>query len=197
MSIVHRQFSPLARLWAVFGGALRRGRRRLSRRTGWALALLLAAPPIFARMLPLPSPPSGAIAQAKGAYGPADTRAANSCPPPKPGDEIVVCAEPRSNRNFASIRAGDLDPAGAGARGGVPRAPDVGHVYPPGQVSVSGCFIPPCPPPMPKIIDLKAIPEAPPGSDADRVARGLAPTGRDRPAEPRDLPPAAAPRNED
>jgi hypothetical protein len=29
------------------------------------------------------------------------------------------------------------------------------------------------------LIDLKSIPEAPPGSDADRVARGLAPTGRD------------------
>jgi hypothetical protein len=36
---------------------------------------------------------------------------------------------------------------------------------------------------------LKAIPEAPPGSDADRVARGLAPRGRDDlPIEPPDLP---------
>lgn len=33
-------------------------------------------------------------------------------------------------------------------------------------------------PPPALIIDIKALPEAPPGSDADRVARGLAPRGR-------------------
>ena len=42
-----------------------------------------------------------------------------------------------------------------------------------------GCFIPPCPRPMPILIDLEALPEAPPGSDADRIARGLAPRGRE------------------
>ncbi|WP_432201658.1 hypothetical protein ACRAQ7_05810 [Erythrobacter sp. W53] len=42
-----------------------------------------------------------------------------------------------------------------------------------------GCLPGSCPPPMPELIDLKAIPEAPPGSDADRVGRGLPPLGND------------------
>lgn len=134
-----------------------------------------------------------ALADAKEAYGPPDTRASAQCPPQQPGAEIVVCAVQQDQSQFRVESSGDLDPEGAGARGGVPRAPDVGHRYPPGQVSVSGCFIPPCPPPMPKIIDLKAIPEAPPGSDADRVARGLAPArGGDAAVEPTGLMPAAA-----
>lgn len=49
-----------------------------------------------------------------------------------------------------------------------------------GAPTVSGlCVIPPCPREMPIMIDLKALPEAPAGSDADRVGRGLAPRGRD------------------
>ena len=46
-----------------------------------------------------------------------------------------------------------------------------------GTVVARGCFIPPCPPPPALFIDVEALPEAPPGSDADRVGRGLAPTG--------------------
>ena len=46
-----------------------------------------------------------------------------------------------------------------------------------GVVVARGCFIPPCPPPMPILIDIEALPEAPPGSDADRIGRGLAPRG--------------------
>ncbi len=118
-----------------------------------------------------------ALAAAREAYGPPDTRAQRECPPQAPGEEIVVCAQVEDQSQFRVQSSGDLDPAGAGARGGVPRAPDVGTAYP-GAVVARGCFIPPCPPPMPTIIDLKAIPEAPPGSDADRVARGLTPTGR-------------------
>ena len=49
-----------------------------------------------------------------------------------------------------------------------------------GPATVSGlCVIPPCPPPPALIIDLEAIPEAPPGSDAERVGQGLAPKGDD------------------
>ena len=50
-----------------------------------------------------------------------------------------------------------------------------------GVVVARGCFIGPCPPPMPVLIDVAALPEAPPGSDADRMARGLAPRGNDGP----------------
>lgn len=49
-----------------------------------------------------------------------------------------------------------------------------------GPATISGgCFIPPCPPPKALMIDIEALPEPPPGSDADRIARGLAPRGRD------------------
>ena len=45
-----------------------------------------------------------------------------------------------------------------------------------GPATVGGlCFIPPCPKDPALIIDVEALPEAPEGSDADRIARGLAP----------------------
>lgn len=48
-----------------------------------------------------------------------------------------------------------------------------------GPPTVSGlCFIPPCPKDPVYMIDFAELPDAPPGSDADRVARGLAPRGR-------------------
>ena len=36
-----------------------------------------------------------------------------------------------------------------------------------------------CPQPPPLIIDVTALPQAPAGSDADRIARGLPPIGND------------------
>ncbi len=65
-------------------------------------------------------------------------------------------------------------------------------------VEIKGCFIPPCPPPPALIIDVTALPEAPPGSDADRIARGLPPLGpsgdggRDISEEELGLPPRPA-----
>lgn len=49
-----------------------------------------------------------------------------------------------------------------------------------GEPTIGGLCIPglqKCPPPPAIMIDIKALPEAPPGSDADRIARGLAPLG--------------------
>lgn len=138
------------------------------------MALLLSSP--LAAQDAAPVIAEDALAAAKEVYGPADSRAKPECPMPKPGDEIVVCAQENDNSGFRVQSSGDLDPTGAGAKDKVPRAPDVGTVYP-GVVVAKGCFIPPCPPPMPVLIDLKAIPEAPPGSDADRVGQGLAPRG--------------------
>ena len=156
------------------------------------LLAILAAPVAAQEASPgRPVTAEEAIANAKEVYGPPDTRAKETCPPHRAGAEIVVCAEIEEQGQFRVQSSGDLDPAGAGARGGVPRAPDVGTSYP-GAVVARGCFIPPGPPPMPKIIDLKVIPEAPPGSDADRVARGLAPRGTAGTIEPPDLPPPAA-----
>ncbi len=54
---------------------------------------------------------------------------------------------------------------------GVPRAPNVFGINH-GGTSISGCFLPPCPPPVMPDIDFAALPEAPPDSDADKIARG-------------------------
>lgn len=114
------------------------------------------------------------IADAKAAYGPPDTRRqrAADCPPPKPGEAIVVCGRPAEDPDRYRVEGSESD-----GTEGDPRAPNVETQYNHSGVGVTfqGCFIPPCPPPMPLIIDLAAIPEAPPGSDADRAARGLAP----------------------
>jgi hypothetical protein len=62
-----------------------------------------------------------------------------------------------------------------------------------GPPTVGGLCIPglqKCPPPPALIFDITALPEAPPGSDADRIARGLPPIGNDTGTEPnaQDLP---------
>lgn len=46
-----------------------------------------------------------------------------------------------------------------------------------------GIGLNPCPPPPAYIIDFSTLPDAPPGSDADRISRGLPPLGRDAAAE--------------
>ena len=84
-------------------------------------------------------------------------------------DEIVVCApaDPDADRypgreSLESVQS---------TNDGLPRAPDLAPKYP-GVVVARGCFIPPCPPPPMVFIDVKALPEAPPGSDADLIAKG-------------------------
>lgn len=59
---------------------------------------------------------------------------------------------------------------------GAPRAPDVSGLPVGETVVMRGCFLPPCPPPPALFIDLAAIPEAPPGSDAARHREHYAPT---------------------
>lgn len=90
--------------------------------------------------------------------------------------EIVVCADPdKNNRDRLPLRK-ELDSAQS-TRTGVPRAPDVYGLKPKGipLITFKGCMIPPCPPPPILYIDLKAIPEAPLGSDADRIGKGEIP----------------------
>ena len=84
-------------------------------------------------------------------------------------EEIVVCApaDPEADRypgreSLESVQSTD---------DGLPRAPDLRPVYP-GVVVARGCFFPPCPPPPMVFIDVKALPEAPAGSDADLIAKG-------------------------
>ena len=105
--------------------------------------------------------------------------------------EIVVCRRRADDSRFRirSEEDAEDDYADRTKYANDPQAPDVtGPGIFRGPATASGC-IPgvTCPPPMPIMIDLKAIPEAPAGSDADRVARGLAPRGGDGPvveAEP-------------
>ena len=115
--------------------------------------------------------------------------------------EIVVCRRSRDDtaaygfdkkawqeRYAAETRGADpVDVAGPGSFRG---APTVGSLCIPGLQK--------CPPPPAIVVDFAALPDAPPGSDADRIARGLPPLGRDGPrlpppssqtAETLDLPP--------
>lgn len=91
--------------------------------------------------------------------------------------EIVVCRQlgeasdgswdkEEWERDYARRTAGGSTPDVAG--GGIFSGP----------ATVSGlCVIPPCPPEAALMIDVEALPEAPEGSDADRIARGLPPLG--------------------
>ncbi len=109
------------------------------------------------------------IESARASYGPVDTRAA--CPESS-GEEIVVCAPVQDDSQFRVESSGDLDPDGAGSDNGIPRAPDVHGIPDIGGVTITGCFLPPCPPPPAYIIDFDDIPEPPEGSDADRLSKG-------------------------
>jgi hypothetical protein len=81
-------------------------------------------------------------------------------------DEIVVCAHVRPDPRYEKVAPPRFDRAKMTAFGAPPVGGGVG-----GSVTVRGCFLQKCPRPL-YIIDLKAIPEPPPGSDADLIARG-------------------------
>ncbi|MFM5884269.1 MAG: hypothetical protein ACKOQ3_02870 [Novosphingobium sp.] len=98
-----------------------------------------------------------------------------SAVPPKPtcaqssGDEIVVCAREDSSRYRVPSTA-DSDPASRAAlRTGMPAPPKLDRPSCKGQPN---CLVGGYVPPPIYYIDLKAIPEAPEGSDADLVAKG-------------------------
>ena len=91
--------------------------------------------------------------------------------------EIIVCRRRTGDENRLFDKEAALERHAARTQGQKPV--DVFGIPNHGVVVGRGCFIPPCPPPMPVLIDVEALPQAPPGSDADRIARGLAPRGRD------------------
>lgn len=92
--------------------------------------------------------------------------------------EIVVCRRLRDQSDHRYSSPEEAESRYAYATRGR-STPDVFGIPDHGVVVARGCFIPPCPTPMPVLIDIEALPEAPPGSDADRIARGLPPLGRD------------------
>lgn len=95
--------------------------------------------------------------------------------------EIVVCGE--RPQDLEQRLYTDEENASRYAREtmnkGAPRAPDVtGEFVFKGPATISGlCLLAACPPPPALFIDVAGLPEAPEGSDADRIARGLPPLG--------------------
>lgn len=149
----------------------------MSRSAGLAaLIAIIAAEPGLSQDQP-PVTAEQVVESAQKAYGP---------PPPEPacapqvGDEIVVCAREQDNSQFRVKSSSELDPKSDEALDdGLPRAPDVaGPGIFKGPATIGGLCIPglqSCPPPPALIIDLAALPEAPEGSDADKVAKGKIP----------------------
>jgi hypothetical protein len=145
----------------------------LSRRPGLLIAALLHSALLAAPLAAQDAPAATAeqvLAAGKKAYTLPDRRDPAECAAPRPGTEIVVCGREDDQGAYRAESSSDLDPTGAGARDTIPRAPNVETVYPGSVVGRFGK-----PPPMPVLIDLKAIPEPPPGSDADLIARGERP----------------------
>lgn len=113
----------------------------------------------------------------------AEARAKFGAPPPRrrcesdsaDPDAIVVCAPDRGEDQRVPSTA-ETDPHSLAARlylnNGVPRAPQLDRGSCKGQ---PGCFVGGWVPPPVYYIDLKAIPEAPEGSDADKIAKGEMP----------------------
>ncbi len=98
--------------------------------------------------------------------------------------EIVVCRElevPTDQLYSGSREAWLRDYAARTQGAGTLPPPDVaGPGIFRGPPSISNlCFIPPCPKEAALIVDVEAIPPPPEGSDAERVAHGLAPLGDD------------------
>lgn len=98
--------------------------------------------------------------------------------------EIVVCRSVEADTS--QLYSGSRE---AWLKDYAERTQNAGSIAPPdvagpgifrGPATISGlCFIPPCPDEAPLIIDVEAIPPPPAGSDAERVAQGLAPLEED------------------
>ena len=97
--------------------------------------------------------------------------------------EIVVCRRTRdqSDLRYSSDDAAERRYAEATMDKGSPRAP---AFSPPCDPKTVGCFRIGRVPPPAYIVDFDALPDTPPGSDADRIARGLAPLGGETAAQP-------------
>ena len=111
------------------------------------------------------------IDQAKSVYGVPDPRL--RCRPTPGSDEIVVCVDRGEDQR---VDRGPPDPNSLEGRralnGGVPRAPQFDRGSCKGQ---PGCITGGWAPPPVYYVDVTALPEAPPGSDADKIAKGEVP----------------------
>lgn len=99
--------------------------------------------------------------------------------------EIIVCGERERSDDLPYDREGAENRYAMRTRNeGTLPTPDVaGDGIFRGPATISGVCIPGvfnCPDPPALIIDVTALPQAPPGSDADRISKGLAPLGNNR-----------------
>lgn len=107
-----------------------------------------------------------AIKQARETYGP--QLPSKGCGAPNPSGDIVVCAT--DSKEFRVQSSAELDPKSREAlRDGVPRAPQLDRGSCKGEANCFGFGK--VPPPV-YYFDIAALPEAPPGSEADRIAKG-------------------------
>lgn len=166
----------------------------------FALMIWSASSPLTAQEQPASGEPSitaeEVFENARDAY--ATTGDEQKCPPSVTG-EIIVCApvEDPEKYRIRNRKEAEDDYARRTMNEGANAPPDpcVGPncgIFT-GPATMGGmCGLNKCPPPPAIMIDLKALPEAPPGSDADRAAQGLPPLGEGaRGTEP--APPAPNP----
>ena len=93
------------------------------------------------------------------------------------GSEVSGYDKKKWEQDYAQRTQGMKTPDVAGAGGSV-LTPGEGSLITI-TVTQKGCFLGPCAPEQALIIDVGALPEAPEGSDADRIARGLPALGKE------------------
>jgi hypothetical protein len=130
-----------------------------------------AAPDPAAEKAPPPAVPLSADASAAIAQRLLQAGQPTRCKESAGDGEIVVCGRRGANEK-ERLPLRDLLESARSTRDGVPHAPNVFGIGDIGGVKVRGCFLPPCPPPLMPDIDFAALPAAPAGSDADRIAKG-------------------------
>lgn len=121
-------------------------------------------------------PPDPAIelrlAAAKGRLGVDSVQ--SRCRNQRQGDEIVVCVDRGEDQRVPSTA--DSDPNSLAARhalnNGIPRAPQLDRGSCKGEANCIGFGW--VPPPV-YVVDVAALPKAPEGSEADRIAKGEIP----------------------
>jgi hypothetical protein len=142
----------------------------------FALGLALAAAPCAPLAAQAGSPDhldiDAAIEKEKEIYGvpKPDPEPVQNCDTGDAGsNDIVVCARKSGDNSRYRVQStAELDPKShQNLYDGLPRAPYLG---PPPCTGV--CIKMGQPPPPVLMIDLKAIPEPPPGSDADKISKG-------------------------
>lgn len=146
---------------------------------GWraklvGLGLVIAPCPLAAQPAELEPDPQVAarLAAAQARLGVATVQ--KRCGAARQSDEIVVCVDRGEDLRVPSTA--DSDPSSLAARralnNGIPRAPQLDRGSCKGQ---PGCVVGGWAPPPIYVIDPAALPQAPEGSDADKIAKGEMP----------------------